>query len=238
MPYPNEHSARVKDPGGFDPTSFRSKDLKGGIRIIIGKLKGEDSMVTQAYRFPVDQFTVEEAKKWLKDHNISYLKFEPAQNESDEKIVHTGVMGMRWGKRQARSVSSDHKTYSNIRKKKIKDMTDDDLRKVAKRIQLTKEYKASKLRKSGKKISELTNEEIQTEINRSKLKGETLKGALFVSRRKMKDIDRMSSETVKKALDRKILEKNYKDLVTADIGNVIAVGKFVREVFIDIKSKD
>jgi len=87
MPYPSEHSARIKDPGDFIADSFRSKSVATGIRIIIGKLKnGDGSMVTQAYRFKSDQFTVEEAKKWLKDHDVKYISFEPASEESSSAI--------------------------------------------------------------------------------------------------------------------------------------------------------
>lgn len=97
MPYPNEHAARIRDPGDFDPKSFRSKDLKGGVRIIVAKLKGEDSMTVQAYRFSVDQFTVEQAKQWLKDYKITYILFEPAVSDI---VEHSGIMGMHWGIRR------------------------------------------------------------------------------------------------------------------------------------------
>ena len=78
MPYPNEHSARVRDPGDFQSDSFRRKNIEKGIDLILGKLKGESSMTTQAYRFDKTIFTVVEAKKWLKDHKINYISFEPA----------------------------------------------------------------------------------------------------------------------------------------------------------------
>ncbi|MBU0909625.1 MAG: hypothetical protein KJ717_08655, partial [Proteobacteria bacterium] len=78
MPYPNEHSARIRDPGDFEKDSFRRKNIETGIDIIIGKLKGKTTTTTQAYRFKVDSFTAAEAKKWLKDHKIKYISFEPA----------------------------------------------------------------------------------------------------------------------------------------------------------------
>src|SRR5512141_1972147 len=101
MPYPSEHAARVKDPGAFDPNSFRSKNLKPGIRIIVGKLKGETSMSVQAYRFSVSDYTPEKAKQWLKEHNVSYISFEPAKGES--VVKHFGIPGMHWGQRRGRS---------------------------------------------------------------------------------------------------------------------------------------
>ena len=78
MPYPNQHSARVIDPGKFDSKSFRTKNITKGVDIIIGKLKGETSMTTQTYRFHTDQFTSAEAKAWLKKNKVEYLSFDPA----------------------------------------------------------------------------------------------------------------------------------------------------------------
>lgn len=89
-PYPNEHAARVQDPGDFEADSFRNKTLPGkaGVRIVMGKLKGETSMTTQAYRFAADSFTPEQAKKWLKDNDVKTISFEPAvkAKESDGGI--------------------------------------------------------------------------------------------------------------------------------------------------------
>jgi len=70
MPYPTEHSARVRDPGDFQPDSFRRKEVAPGISIVMGRLKGSTSMTAQAYRFDRSKFTPEEAKAWLKDHDI------------------------------------------------------------------------------------------------------------------------------------------------------------------------
>lgn len=92
-PYENEHAARIIEPSKFEQDSFRRKNIKKGIDIIIGKLKNEDSMTTQAYRFSVDEFTAEEAKKWLKDNNIKYISFEAAKNKSKEKSETPVVTG-------------------------------------------------------------------------------------------------------------------------------------------------
>ncbi|MBN2531889.1 MAG: hypothetical protein JXB88_03300 [Spirochaetales bacterium] len=96
MPYPNEHSARLKNPDDFNKETFRR--TKGGtiysrikvpsaIHIIWGKLKGKDDTddppIPQALRFPIEKWTVAQAKKWLKDHNIKYILFEPASKSSE-----------------------------------------------------------------------------------------------------------------------------------------------------------
>lgn len=60
---------------------MRSKHIARGLRIIIGKLKPRgESMVTQAYRFRKDVWTSAQARKWLKDHSIKCLSFDPAKN--------------------------------------------------------------------------------------------------------------------------------------------------------------
>lgn len=98
MPYPNEHSARLKEPNSFDPKTFRR--VSGGtiygsikvpktISIIWGKLKTankpKDNPIPQALRFPVKNWTAEKAKKWLKDNKVKYIKFEAASGKKENK---------------------------------------------------------------------------------------------------------------------------------------------------------
>lgn len=83
MPLPNEHSARVREPGDFEQDSFRRKNIADGVDIITGHLKGETTMTTQTYRLKSDKFTVAEAKKWLKDNNVDYISFEAATGSKD-----------------------------------------------------------------------------------------------------------------------------------------------------------
>jgi len=88
MPYTGEHSARVRDPGDFKQDTFRRKNIDTGVDIITGKLKsGGDEMVTQTYRFKVDKFTVKEAKQWLKDNNVEYISFEPAEEDMKNVVL-------------------------------------------------------------------------------------------------------------------------------------------------------
>lgn len=87
MPYPNEHSARVKSPGLFKPESFRRKELDG-VSAVMGRLKGQTTMTVQAYRFPVDKYTPAQAKKWLKDNDIEDYTFEPAKEEKETVHPH------------------------------------------------------------------------------------------------------------------------------------------------------
>jgi hypothetical protein len=56
MPYPNEHSCRIKNPDLFQKDSFKRIE-SGKLSIIIGRLKGETTTTTQAFRYPIDTYT-------------------------------------------------------------------------------------------------------------------------------------------------------------------------------------
>lgn len=81
MPFPNEHSARILDPKQFK--KFRRKNNAGGkgVHFIYGILNSKTSKL-QSIRFSVKEFTVKEAKAWLKKHKIKYIKFEPASKKA------------------------------------------------------------------------------------------------------------------------------------------------------------
>ncbi len=76
MPYPNEHAARIKNPSQYK--SFARQKIANGISLILGIKEGGGSE-SQAYRFKKTLFTAEQAKKWLKDHDIKYISFEAAR---------------------------------------------------------------------------------------------------------------------------------------------------------------
>lgn len=68
MPYPNEASCRIREPGEFEQNSFRR--IKSGIlSIIIGKLKGKTTTTTQAYRYPISDWTEDAARKHCRDND-------------------------------------------------------------------------------------------------------------------------------------------------------------------------
>ena len=95
MPYPNEHSARLKDPStshvrvrrtkGSGNSTVQGKKIPDTVSIIWYIIKRGDKEVpmAQALRFPVSNWTESEAKKWLKENKVKYMKFEPAAKEND-----------------------------------------------------------------------------------------------------------------------------------------------------------
>jgi len=80
MPYPNFHSARIKSPGLFARVRVFNTS-KEGIMFYGGPLKGKTTTTLQSIRFPKSKFTIKQAKKWLKDHKQSYIRFEPASEK-------------------------------------------------------------------------------------------------------------------------------------------------------------
>ena len=82
MPYPNEHACRLRQPGEFQPDSFRrvSRKHEGKTYVVImGRLKGEETATEQAYRYPKDTWEVDEARDHCKEHDG--IEFEPAEGE-------------------------------------------------------------------------------------------------------------------------------------------------------------
>jgi len=91
MPY-KEHAARVRDPGDF--VRIRELWAKDGVRELGGPLKSDPDGPTkaQSYRFDPAKFTVEQAKKWLRDHDIKWTEFEPAAGKAEgEAPMKTGL---------------------------------------------------------------------------------------------------------------------------------------------------
>lgn len=62
------------------------------------------------------------------------------------KLKHVGVPGMKWGVRRGRTdtSSSDYKTARSIKKKKIREMTNDEIKTLSTRIRLEKDLKLIK----------------------------------------------------------------------------------------------
>lgn len=80
---------RQRDPGDFDQKSFRTIDIdkKKGIKAVVGKLKGKDSMTVQTLIFPKDMGK-DAAKKWASDNDF---KASEEANMQDEKTIQEAV---------------------------------------------------------------------------------------------------------------------------------------------------
>lgn len=90
MPFRSEHAARMKDPGQFK--EFRRENDKMGMGVdVIWGIKDDGKTELQAVRFDKSKFTPEECQKWLKDHDMSPIEFEPAietaEKDKDDTIL-------------------------------------------------------------------------------------------------------------------------------------------------------
>jgi len=93
VPYPSEHSARLKDPDQYDEFRRQNDKFGSGIHAVFGiKLKPKRVSELQAIRFDKNKFTVAEAKKWLDDHDYKPIKFEPAR-DAENIFPISGVIG-------------------------------------------------------------------------------------------------------------------------------------------------
>jgi hypothetical protein len=72
VPFPNESSCRIKEPGNFQKGSFRRISQKSGGKvfyIIIGRLKGKTTTTAQAYRYPIKGWTIAQARSHCSEHD-------------------------------------------------------------------------------------------------------------------------------------------------------------------------
>jgi hypothetical protein len=100
MPYPNFHAARMRDPGAFENIVVL-KTLPNGVMIYGGRLKGKKTTSEQAYRFPKEKFTAEEARTWLKEHDLKPIMFEKVEEKKDSD-------DMRFDKAELKAVQMEN----------------------------------------------------------------------------------------------------------------------------------
>lgn len=74
-PYPNEHACRLREPDGFQEGSFRrSQRTHDGKKysVIMGRLKGEDTLTDQAFRYHKETWTEGQAESHCNDHDGAF----------------------------------------------------------------------------------------------------------------------------------------------------------------------
>lgn len=84
MPMRTEHAARLKSPDAFE--TFRRQNNKGGqgVDFIFG-IRSDGGSEIQAVRFDKKSFTPAAARKWLKEHDMSAIEFEPAKEMTENR---------------------------------------------------------------------------------------------------------------------------------------------------------
>lgn len=94
MPFENLHGCRVRDPGRFRPKSFRTLTrMTDGkeLRMIVGKLKGQEKTTLQSYRMPTKDWTEQEAREFCKNHQGKL--FESATGSKQSKLSRSEGVG-------------------------------------------------------------------------------------------------------------------------------------------------
>ncbi len=92
-PYANEHSCRLKNPELFQEDSFRRviREHEGKkYAVIMGKLKDDDTMTEQAYRYPRDVWDSADARKHCGDHGGRFEAAADSSGDDDEGQTRTG----------------------------------------------------------------------------------------------------------------------------------------------------
>ena len=84
MPFPNESACRVRPPGQFQPGSFR-RISEGRLDIIIGRPRGQTTTATQAFRYPIDDWDIAEARSHCR-RNGGEL-FEPPTGRGEAERI-------------------------------------------------------------------------------------------------------------------------------------------------------
>ena len=145
-------------------------------------------------------------------------------------IKHTGVIGMKWGVRRgankiARAVrsrikttttpSSDHLQYKALRKKKLKNLTDDEVRMVVKRMKLVAAH-----RQTGefqtKQTRAMSNVELERGLSRQNLRKAIVRHPAGMRFKDFVKSFRMSDKDAKDLMNRINLENDYKNLKFED----------------------
>ena len=99
-----------------------------------------------------------EIKRWIKKRakELHAEKYLPENWDDSDSLVHYGVKGMKWGvrryqnkdgsytsagKKRRKQYSSDYKETASLRKKSYKELSNEQLQKLNKRMNLESEYR-------------------------------------------------------------------------------------------------
>jgi HK97 family phage prohead protease len=101
-PLPSEHACRLRAPGDFQPDSFRSTEREHegkAYRVIMGRLKGEESMTEQSYRYDRETWGAAEASAHCRTHDGRFeaakqlldMALEPTTTEDADGEIESGM---------------------------------------------------------------------------------------------------------------------------------------------------
>ncbi len=71
-----QHEAQLKDQKRFERGLFETEEVEEGVKVVKGRALGRKDKEPQSYIFDRKIFTSAEAKEWLREKKISYIRFE------------------------------------------------------------------------------------------------------------------------------------------------------------------
>jgi hypothetical protein len=80
MPYLNEHAVRLEPPSKYERFRRENDKFGEGIDVIWG-ITADGKVELQALRFDAKRYSVEDVRKWLKEHGYEDATIEPATGE-------------------------------------------------------------------------------------------------------------------------------------------------------------
>ena len=110
-PYPNEHAARLKDPGRYDKFRRQNNKFSPGVHGIFGITEGGKAEL-QSIRFAEEVFSVEQAKTWLRDNEYKTILFEPAIGKGASHSIGDEVTDSEGRKYTITSIIEEKETFN------------------------------------------------------------------------------------------------------------------------------
>jgi len=96
MPYLNEHAVRIQPPSKYERFRRENDKFGAGIDAIWG-ITEDGKAELQALRFDAKRYTLDEVRKWLKEHDYEPLEVEPAEREFSEDAIERDALLMEAG---------------------------------------------------------------------------------------------------------------------------------------------
>jgi hypothetical protein len=116
MPYLNEHAVRIQPPSKYERFRRENDKFGAGIDAIWG-ITEDGKAELQALRFDAKRYTLDEVRKWLKEHDYEPLEVEPAEREFSEDAVERDALLMETGEYPDKGVAITKSTCSRWRRR-------------------------------------------------------------------------------------------------------------------------
>lgn len=121
-PYPNEHACRLREPNDFQPNSFRRVERTSdgkSYSVIMGRLKDEDSMTEQAYRYSKDEWSAQQARSHCTSHNGKTFEAAEVKNVSTNGLAKLARLVATFADNEQRILAKSSRVLSGDNEKDV-----------------------------------------------------------------------------------------------------------------------